>query len=305
MRPPLDRLRRPVRRLRQHQGDAAAVLDGRRPRPIVVGADDDHLVVGPRQLAHHVVRLVLAGRCLHRERDLYGSRSQALTEPRPVGAADPHTGDRPADAVVGHEVLVGVAGVVGERPDEEGGARLDRRLEHVLEVRAERHDVLGTRQRAVGVDDAVRQVLGGAARGRQEVGRDPDQRDVVERGLAGDQVGLARVVGRELDGEAVDRRRVRHGKAVEGACLAARHDLERPVQRLPPGDVDRLEAHVVEPDLAEPVGNPLLCPHVGGVAGAADALGEDLADPPEDRLPRGDVAVGDRFTRCGAGDTGP
>ena len=71
------------------------------------------------------------------------------------------------------------------------GARLDRRLQHVLEVAAERDDVLGAHQRAVGVDDAPGDVVGRAAGGGQQVGRDAQQRHVVERRLARHRLGRA------------------------------------------------------------------------------------------------------------------
>ena len=86
------------------------------------------------------------------------------------------------------------------------------------------------------------------------------QRDVVERRLARHRRRVGAVVGGELEVEpGLGRRgRVRHREAVErlGGPVGGRH-LEGPLDRLPAQHVDRLGVHVVEPDVAEPLGHPV------------------------------------------------
>ena len=98
--------------------------------------------------------------------------------------------------------------------------------------------------------------------------------------------GVGGVVGGQLEVEPRRGRgrRVRHGEAVErlGRAVGG-HDLERPLGGLPSQDLDRLGAHVVEPDVPEPLDDPVDRPLVGRVPGPADALGHHLVDPAEDR----------------------
>ena len=134
--------------------------------------------------------------------------------------------------------------------------------------------------------DCGGRALGDAARGRHEVAGQAQQGHVVQRRLARNATGVSGVVGGELEVEpALGRgRRVRDGEAVEhlGRAVGG-HDLQRPLGGLPTQDVDRLGVHVVEPDVPEPLDDPVDRPVVGLVPGAADPLRDHLVDPAEDR----------------------
>ena len=77
----------PVGDLGQHHGDARAVLDGRRPRGVVVGGDDDPLVGRAGQGADDVVGddLVPAGVDVEAPGDRAGVEQAVQLDPRDAG----------------------------------------------------------------------------------------------------------------------------------------------------------------------------------------------------------------------------
>ena len=80
---------RPVGRLGQDEGDAAAVLDRRGPRAVVVRADDHDLVVGPGQVADDVVRLDRPHVGRHGQAHPHRPGGQQVAQPGAVAARGP------------------------------------------------------------------------------------------------------------------------------------------------------------------------------------------------------------------------
>ena len=204
--------------------------------------------------------------------------------------------------VVGHEVLVGVARVVRERADEGGGAGIDRRLHAPPGTRSPKGTMCGPPAR-VPSGSTMRAGRVGAGRCRtwpRKVGRQAEERHVVERRLAGHRRRDGRVVGGQLDLEAGGRRRVGDREAVDVVGLAA--------GRRPPATSSAGSQRRTVIGSRRTSSSPIsrnrsrihsLGPYVGGVAGPADALVEDLAGSSRRWRPGGDVVVDDRAVgRC-------
>ncbi len=255
-----------------------------------MGADDHYLVVGAGELAHDVLRGHRFTDGVHGEAGVHRPRPQYLAQPGPVAAADPDAGDGPGHGVVGDVVVAGVRGVVGEGTDEGGGAGGHGRLHDGLPLAAEGDNLRGIGEGGIRVvprcGQAGQHGVTGAKKG-QLVQGDAALHALRRLGVEGDKAGLQAGGGGGVgQGEAGQVQHLHSARAVAP-------DGQGPAARLPVGQLHRLQPHVLQAEVTEALQAELLCPAVGGVARAADALGEDLLDPAVDPLlGRDQVIVG-------------
>ena len=300
--------------LRQHQGDAGAVLDRRGPGHVVVRADDDPLVVAgrARQGADDVVGVAGAGAAVDLDAPPDGTGGEQGQQPGPVGAIDPGRRQGPVLAVVGHVVVPGRPGHADQGPHVGGGAGGDGVVDLAPEPGPEREEVVGHRTRVVD--------RGGD--GVHELGRERHQVEGVDGDGAPGALGL-RVVAVEADDVGLEpvgparaggegqREALDHDR-VTGTTGGPDGEAGRPV--LPRGHVDAAQPHV-EPGGPQLVGDPALDGLAGGAAGSADAEGAGLLDPRhetvlggeggEDLVDRGHVSSGCCRRRPGPGGGSP
>ena len=116
----------------QEHRNSSAVFHGRCPGCVVVGTDDDPLVVRSWQIAHHIP----GGRQTAFRPDLDDCLGRTSFEQRenaiPVALGDVDARDGSESSVVGHVVLTASARVSTQHSDEPDRPRCDSRLHRVL-----------------------------------------------------------------------------------------------------------------------------------------------------------------------------
>ena len=183
---------------------------------------DHDLVVGAGQVAHDVVRLDGPHVGGHGQAHPHRTGRQQVAQPGAVAAADVHAGQRALLGVVGHVVLVRVAGVPRERADEGGGPRLLRGAEHVAEVGRR----TGSPARPASVPSGSTERLSAVVPSgtlpwvAMKLPRQAQQAHVVQRRLAGHRRGAGGVERGQLEVEAAGRGRRREGTGKQSIASA-------------------------------------------------------------------------------------